>query len=59
VGDLADDFRALRDDRKERRARLGVNCPRCVAEHPKRNPTTLLPGQRCRWCNYRDRRPKQ
>jgi hypothetical protein len=49
-------WRALARDRKDRRARLGVNCPVCTKNLPKAHPTILLPGQRCRVCKYRDRR---
>lgn len=58
MGDMGDAFRAYRDHRRERLQRLGVACPRCVSDHPKRNPTILLPQQRCRWCGYRDTRAR-
>ena len=50
VGDF---WRAVEADRTQRRAAYGVNCPRCVSDHPKRTPTILLPQQRCRVCGYR------
>lgn len=56
MGDTGDDFRALRDDRREQRAKLGVACPECVTKLPKAHPSILLPGQRCRIHGYRDPR---
>lgn len=58
MGDVGDDFRALKDIMAERRARLGVGCPACAKKLPKAQPKILLPGQRC-WCGYRDPRPNQ
>lgn len=55
---MGDDFRALREHRKDLRARLGVNCVGCVEKHPKRIPSILLPGQRCRVCKHVDPRPR-
>lgn len=57
MGDMGDYFNDLREARKERRARLGVNCPRCAEVRPKAHPSILLPGQRCRVDGYRDPRP--
>lgn len=47
MGDMGDDFRAHRDNRKALRAKLGVPCPECVRLLPKANASILLPGQRC------------
>lgn len=57
MGDMGDLFRDLREDRRERRRTLGVNCPRCAEVRPKAHPSILLPGQRCRVDGYRDPRP--
>ena len=56
MGDLADDFRAMRDYRREKRAALGVNCPMCATARPKAHPSILLPNQRCKVDGYRDPR---
>lgn len=58
MGDMGDLYNAVRDDRREKRARLGVNCPKCNELQPKRIPTILLPGQRCRVDGYRDPRQR-
>lgn len=58
MGDMGDSFRAYREHQRERKALLGVKCPRCIKEHPHRHPTILMPQQRCRWCGYRDTRPR-
>lgn len=57
MGDMADAFNAMRDDRKERRRKYGRPCPRCAEVRPKAHPSILLPGQRCRVDGYRDSRP--
>jgi hypothetical protein len=58
MGDSADIFRALHAYYTDRRARLGINCPGCKIKEPKRIPTKLMPGQRCKVCRYRDPRPE-
>lgn len=57
TGDMGEFYNGLREDRRKRRAELGVSCPGCRVTQPKRTPTILLPGQRCRVCGYRDPRP--
>ena len=57
MGDMGELYNALRDDRRERRARLGIFCPQCRIVRPKAHPSILLPGQRCRVDGYRDPRP--
>ncbi len=59
MSDLGDTFRALKQDRQERRQRLGIDCPQCNIKQPKRIPTILLPSQRCRVCGYRDPRKRE
>lgn len=56
MGDMGDIFKAMKDERRERREQFGVNCPGCQVKEPKRTPTILLPGQRCKVCGYRDPR---
>lgn len=58
MGDVGDTFKALDEVMKERRERLGVNCPNCTVKLPKAIPKVLLPGQKC-WCGYKDPRPNQ
>lgn len=53
MGDMADDFRLMREHRKEQRALHGIDCPGCQKVQPKRIPTRLMPGQRCKVCGYR------
>lgn len=59
MSDAIEGFRALKEHRKALRARLGVDCPGCIQNHPKRFPSVLLPGQRCRVCKYTDPRPRE
>ena len=58
MSEIGDTFAALDAVMKERKARLGVNCPACTIKLPKAIPKVLLPGQRC-WCKYQDPRPNQ
>lgn len=59
MGDEGEYWRDVKADRKERRDRLGVECPECIRLLPKASPTILLPGQRCRIHGYRDPRPRE
>jgi hypothetical protein len=54
--DVVDTYRAMKQDRRDRRARLGVPCPRCAQVRPRATPSTLLPQQRCRVDGYVDPR---
>jgi hypothetical protein len=56
IGDMGELFNAMRDDRRDRRARLGVDCPQCAVSRPKAFASILLPGQRCKVDGYRDPR---
>lgn len=58
MGDMGDDFRALKDHKQVLRKRHGVNCPQCAIKRPKAHPTILMPQQRCRVDGYRDPRPE-
>lgn len=53
MGDMGDDFRAMKEHRRERRVKFGQTCPTCPAN---RCASILLPGQRCRVCGYVDPR---
>ena len=59
MGDVGDYWNEAKAERRERRARLGVECPKCRELQPKRDPTVLLPGQRCKVDGYRDPRPRE
>lgn len=58
MGDMADDFRALRDHKKALRAKYGIECPECKRLRPRACATILMPQQRCRVDGYRDPRPE-
>lgn len=59
MGDMGDMWKESRTARRELRERLGVNCPRCNIKQPKRVPSVLLPGQKCKVCHYRDPRKRE
>ena len=59
MSDMGDDFRAMRERKKELRSRLGINCPVCTVKLPKAHPTILIPGQKCRVCGFRDERERE
>ena len=56
MASLGDFFRDVDESRKEIKARLGIECPECKRLQPKRNPTILLPQQRCKVDGYQDPR---
>ena len=56
---MGDIFKELKSERQNLRSRLGINCPGCNKREPKRTPTILLPGQRCKVCGYVDPRPRE
>lgn len=58
TGDMGEMFNDLRDHRRQLRARYGVRCPMCQQKQPKREPTILLPQQRCKVDGYTDPRPR-
>lgn len=58
TSEIAEIGAALREERKEKRARLGVKCPRCAEARPKAHASILLPGQRCKVDGYRDPRTR-
>ena len=57
MGDMGDYWRDVKDAIAERKALLGIDCPGCPRIQPKRIPTRLLPGQKCKVCGYKDPRP--
>jgi len=48
MSDMIDMYRDLKEYRARMRAAFGRPCPRCIAEQPKRQPTILEPGRRCK-----------
>ena len=52
MGDTGDDFRAYGQYKKERKAREGIDCPECNEIQPKRIPSRLLPGWKCKVCGF-------
>ncbi len=58
MGDVGEYFRDWKEHKKEKRKRLGVECPQCKIARPRTNASILLPGQRCRVDGYRDPRPR-
>lgn len=59
MGDMGDLYRDLKSHRAELRKRLGAECPQCRVVQPKRTPSILLPGQRCKVDGYRDPRKRE
>ena len=57
MGDVGDFWRDIKQHRREQKAKYGKDCPGCPEVQPKRIPTRLMPGQRCRVCGYTDPRP--
>jgi hypothetical protein len=58
VGDMGEIFNDMRDERRRLRDKFGVECPQCRVKQPKREPSILLPGQRCKVDGYHDLRPR-
>ncbi len=56
MGDMGDYYNDLEKHRKTKREAFGIPCPKCNVKQPKREPTILLPGQRCKVDGYRDLR---
>ncbi len=59
MGEEGDFWRDCREKRKKERRGLGIPCPQCNVFQPKRNPTILMPGQKCRVCGYVDPRKEK
>lgn len=58
MGDVGDAFNALHNHYKALKVEHGVDCPGCKRVQPKRIPTVLLPGHKCKVCGYRDPRAR-
>jgi hypothetical protein len=59
MSDYGELCRDLRDIKRERRAKYGIECPECKRLRPKTNASILLPAQRCRVDGYRDPRARE
>jgi hypothetical protein len=59
VGDVGDYWRDAKNYRQKMRLKYGIDCPECNIKEPKRIPTILMPGQKCRVCGYRDKRKRR
>jgi len=57
MGDMKEYFQDWKSYFKQQKEKYGVKCPDCIKREPKRNPTILLPGQRC-YCGYKDKRKR-
>lgn len=55
---MSDMSHSIREHTKRIRAAFGIKCPKCREKQPKREPTILLPQQRCKVDGYRDERPE-
>lgn len=58
MSDMIETFQDLREYRREMRVALGIPCPNCRIKQPKREPSILLPQQRCKVDGYCDPRPE-
>lgn len=56
TGDEGDYWRDVKEARRRERDKHGIECVGCMAKEPNRNPTILMPQQKCRVCGYRDPR---
>ncbi len=58
MSDTIDGFKDIKNHKKALRAKYGEPCLSCMSLQPKRIPTILLPGQRCRVDGHVDCRPE-
>lgn len=59
MGDMGEYWRDVEAWRAKEKAEKGVDCPGCNKIQPKRIPTRLMPGQKCKVCGYRDGRGRK
>lgn len=52
MGDMGDDYKAHKAWIKERKQQEGIDCPQCRELQPKRIPSRLLKGWKCKVCGY-------
>jgi hypothetical protein len=57
MSEMGEIYGALREERRRLRAAFGVSCPHCRDNQPRRDPSILLPGQKCKVDGYVDPRP--
>lgn len=53
MGDMGDDYRAWREEKRKARKEQGIRCEECMRLLPKAHPSILLPGQKCSMHNFR------
>ena len=58
MGDMADIFNDIKQQRRLLRQKYGSECPKCKQLRPKTNASILLPGQKCLVDGYIDPRPR-
>jgi ribosomal protein L37AE/L43A len=47
---ISEYFRRTREREKIIKAAKGIDCPGCKTKEPKRVPTRLIPGKKCKVC---------
>jgi len=52
MGDMGDTFNGIKQHKKDQRSQYGLPCPMCNVKQPKRIPTILMPGQKCKVDGY-------
>ena len=52
----SDFWHTVREATRDLLVKHGIACPECRRLQPRRDPSILLPGQKCRVDGYRDRR---
>jgi len=48
--DISEHYRDLKAHYANIKATVGIDCPGCAIIQPKRNPTRLIPGKKCKVC---------
>lgn len=57
--DISEHYRDLRAHYAKIKAEVGIDCPGCRLKEPKRIPTRLTPGRRCRVCGTTYKQAKE
>jgi rRNA maturation endonuclease Nob1 len=50
MGEVGDIWREHKEHIRKQKEKYGRDCIGCMTYHPKRIPTRLMPGQKCRVC---------
>lgn len=58
MSELGETFKDWKAYNRAIRQTFGIYCPQCKIQRPKTNPSTLLPGQKCKVDGYRDPRQR-